>query len=1052
MKKQIINLKTNKFNHNKKEIESFITKEKEKKLFKTNKNDIELIFRKNLEKSNKFKSKIKNNFNFPPIFKANLSLLIIFMILFLPFSFSEYYSNFNQITLIVKGKNFHKIMSPSVTKPYSITINNNRQKISDDMNYYFNDEINTVVLKWNSFLTSCKDMFKDINCLISIDLSYFNTKMVTDMFRMFYNCSNLQSINFKNIDTSNVQNMGYIFFNIPLKSLDLSNFNTSKVVKMPYMFYDCSNLETLDLSKFITNFVDDMDNMFNGASSLISLDLSNFNTSLVKKMNHMFYRTKSLMYINLISFEEREGVELVNIFSSNIDKLVYCINKEKAPQINEMLKYQNLENDCEIFKKLNTSKVKFSHKIEKSEYIENMVNTERNENDENIYKSQLIEEKEYFPTNKINNNFDKTQYIENAETTEIIYKFSLENLFNKSNEINIENVKIKDEIIKKIKNEIINGSLDSLINITKENEDLLYKTSDTLYQITTSQNQKNNSYKNISTLNLRDCEDRLKGIYNIDKSLPLIIFKVDYYKKNSLIPVISYEIYHPVNKSQLDLNYCKDILISLDIPVSIDEDKYFKYDPNSEYYTDECYTYTTENGTDIILNDRQNEYDENNFSICENNCTLIGYDKITKKASCECESKSKISLISDIIEDKNILSNYFNDEANYASSIVTMKCVYTLFSKEGLLTNIGNYILLISIIIFGISSILYYKCGYHIIETEIKEIIELKKKGNNTNEKFNLMEVKQRKKKFIKKKKKSKNISSINNPIKKINLTKNSKKDKENNTTIYSKSEIKNINAVMSSNKKIINSSNINIYKEQKQQERNENLKYKNHVLNAFNYKEALKYDKRSFAQYYFNLLKIKNLILFSFYPIEDYNIKIIKICLFFLFFDIYLAINTLFFNESTIHQIYKDNGAYNIGYLLPQIIFSFFISYFISNVIKFFTLSERNLHNLINTKNNCDLNDKASEERRCIIIKNILFFIISFIFLFLFWYYLASFCAVYKNSQIYLFNNAFISFILALLIPFIFNLFLSFMRIYSLQHKGNESLFKISKIIEIFL
>ena len=388
MKKQIINLKTNKFNHNKKEIESFITKEKEKKLFKTNKNDIELIFRKNLEKSNKFKSKIKNNFNFPPIFKANLSLLLIFMILFLPFSFSEYYSNFNQITLIVKGKNFHKIMSPSVTKPYSITINNNRQKISDDMNYYFNDEINTVVLKWNSFLTSCKDMFKDINCLISIDLSYFNTKMVTDMFRMFYNCSNLQSINFKNIDTSNVQNMGYIFFNIPLKSLDLSNFNTSKVVKMPYMFYDCSNLETLDLSKFITNFVDDMDNMFNGASSLISLDLSNFNTSLVKKMNHMFYRTKSLMYINLISFEEREGVELVNIFSSNIDKLVYCINKEKAPQINEMLKYQNLENDCEIFKKLNTSEVKFSHKIEKSEYIENMVNTERNENDENIYKSQ----------------------------------------------------------------------------------------------------------------------------------------------------------------------------------------------------------------------------------------------------------------------------------------------------------------------------------------------------------------------------------------------------------------------------------------------------------------------------------------------------------------------------------------------------------------------------------------------------------------------------------------------------------------------------------------
>ena len=56
-----------------------------------------------------------------------------------------------------------------------------------------------------------------------------------------------------------------------------------------------------------------------------------------------------------------------------------------------------------------------------------------------------------------------------------------------------------------------------------------------------------------------------------------------------------------MNKSKLDLTYCKDELIKLNIPVSIDEKNLFKYDPNSGYYTDNCFSYTSENGTDILL-------------------------------------------------------------------------------------------------------------------------------------------------------------------------------------------------------------------------------------------------------------------------------------------------------------------------------------------------------------------------------------------------------------------------------------------------------------------
>ena len=64
---------------------------------------------------------------------------------------------------------------------------------------------------------------------------------------------------------------------------------------------------------------------------------------------------------------------------------------------------------------------------------------------------------------------------------------------------------------------------------------------------------------------------KIKDTYKIDQSLPLIIFKIDYFSPDTLIPIIGYEIYHPLNKSKLDLTYCKEILIKLNIQVSIDK-------------------------------------------------------------------------------------------------------------------------------------------------------------------------------------------------------------------------------------------------------------------------------------------------------------------------------------------------------------------------------------------------------------------------------------------------------------------------------------------------
>ena len=95
---------------------------------------------------------------------------------------------------------------------------------------------------------------------------------------------------------------------------------------------------------------------------------------------------------------------------------------------------------------------------------------------------------------------------------------------------------------------------------------------------------------------------------------------------------------------------------------------------------------------------------------------------------------------------------------------------------------------------------------------------------------------------------------------------------------------------------------------------------------------------------------------------------------------------------------------------------------------------------------------EKKPKIINCLKIKFILFYIIVFIFLLLFWYYLSCFCAVYKNTQIYLIKDSLISFLLSLLYPFGLCLLPRLFRIPSLksQSQNKELLYKISKIVQL--
>jgi hypothetical protein len=212
--------------------------------------------------------------------------------------------------------------------------------------------------------------------------------------------------------------------------------------------------------------------------------------------------------------------------------------------------------------------------------------------------------------------------------------------FNKSCKININELYEKSEIIKEIRDQLMYSTIDSpfytlLFNtINEEKQDLIIEEDSMVYQITSSYNQKNNEYYNYSVILLGDCENKLRQYYNINDNRTLIVFKLEYFEEGSLIPIVEYEIYYPYKNEKLDLSICENIPIDIVIPVKINENEIYKYNLSSDYYNDVCFPYTTENGTDIILNDRKNEYYKKNLALCEDNCIFVNYNITTKTAIC----------------------------------------------------------------------------------------------------------------------------------------------------------------------------------------------------------------------------------------------------------------------------------------------------------------------------------------------------------------------------------------------------------------------------------
>ena len=984
-----------------------------------------------------------------------------------------------------------------------------------DMKYMFANCTSLTSLDVSNFQTSkvenMEAMFYACYSLKSLDISKLNTQSSINFNFLFKDCYNLKFLNLNGINTQSSSAFIRMFDNCySLKSLDLSNIRISSyanALSLRYMFYNCSSLTSLDISNFQLNtqllFIDFM---FAECKNLGYLNIQNLNEQNIKDESYYLYdnildNTPNNM---VACFTPSKASNFSAIFSTKSCGVIDCSTnwKQKQNKINgETLEcigscsgtylYDYLNrcykqypegttetgtNSCEEIiieekENLNISKCislypekekekellsEEKEEENKKEEKDKEIEKEHEETDEkekikysdyenkNDYDYHEIIEEEIYKDSYVNYETEKnTEIIDIKISSLIIIDTSRNSISNNIfNIINISNINSlshekKDEFVADIIKKIQDGTLDALLStVINGGENFIIKNEEETYSISTTESQSFNETR--SLIDLGDCEKELKKVYNLSEEEKIIMFKIERFNPDYIIPIVAYELFSQKGNINFDMDYCNNIKINTYIAAVLDEKDLNKYNPEDKYYNDRCQSHTSENGTDITIYDRKKEYNENNMSLCEANCEYEGYDINNKVIECECSIKS----LKNFFGNKKQLLNEFKN-VKKIMNLDLIKCYKSLLSIKGLKNNIGSYIILSFIIISIFCSLLFCLKGYNSLINLINPFTKKNKKGKLKTGNFEKNKKDNNNNKITHRQLinhiQEENIINQNN-ILTLNNTNNT-----NNKNKHKFNSNKNKNNNDKKNKKIRNQN-----KKKKKKKFKKKMKLNDNEMNSLSYGEALEYDKRNFFEYYISLIKTKQIIIFYFFIKSDYNSSIIKIIVFFLSLAFFYFINALFFTDSTMHQIYVDHGVYNFLYQLPQIIYSTIISTIIETIISYLSLTEDTIIELKRKK----LKEKIDESKKlikCIFNKFIIFFILNYLFLGFIWYYLSSFCSVYKNTQVFLLKDTLISFAVSLVYPFFYNFIPTIFRISALKAKNRNFLYKLSRLLEKF-
>ena len=929
-----------------------------------------------------------------------------------------------------------------------------------------------------SQVTDMRYMFQGCSLLTSLNLSNFNTLKLERISNMFSDCENLEYINMKNFDESQLDNdekyYEEIFTNVPENVVICIKESKTRLKIYPQItskncyVIDCTD----DWKSNQKKIVIDSDNICYKNCADLPVYKYEYNGKCLKDC------TKGLLFDNNNNQINKCKCELdecllcpkvalkkklctkcnTNYYSkdndfSNFGEYIKCYEKEDVIEDNL---YEQCYYTC---KTCNISGNNISHNC--IECNDNYPNKIKNKNYLNCYENCIYY---YYFDDKNNYYCTKSSscpigYLKSNDYTKKCIKYDIKSnieefVLNERNKSEIMSKEEEIEYYNNIINIIEKGFTENYDTSELDNgKDAYFITEKMIWILSTLQNQKGNMNNNMTTIDLGECETLLRKEYNITNNETLYIKIINVHQDEMETSKVEYDVYCKLfgtNLIKLNLTVCLNSKILIYIPFNMTE-KEEKYNSNSGYYNDICYTTTSEDGTDITLKDRQNDYIYKNRIVCQEDCIFSKYDYNTFKAICSCDVKESPSSIVDMmnIDKMKIALKNFKNIKNYAN-INFLVCYKKLLNKNGLINNIGSYLLLAIILFHIITVIIFFENQFSSIKMKIKKIIFEKNKSKLINKD------KYRKKKKLNSRIKKHSISTEKSVIKKlirvkkISKKKLNKKNKLHNYK-YSKNNyqinIQNNNIIKKINSnKILNRQNTN--KNKKAENR---MKYTDQEINELPYNLAIQYDKRTFCNYYISLLKTKHNLIFTFFN-NDYNSTIIKIDLFFIGFTIDYIVNALFYDDNTMHNIYENKGQFKLETQIPIIAYSALISMVLNTLLGLLALSNDEIIKFkqSNLKNN--LMKREENLKFKLTIKFILYFIISFLLLIFFWYYISIFCVIYKNTQVHLLKDTLMSFVLLLFTPFVIYLFPGFFRIPALSDNNKRKyLYNFSKFLQIF-
>jgi hypothetical protein len=350
--------------------------------------------------------------------------------------------------------------------------------------------------------------------------------------------------------------------------------------------------------------------------------------------------------------------------------------------------------------------------------------------------------------------------------------------------------------------DILDGKIDNLISNPNENLDSIlpiYNNIIHTYNVINEEKAINSSLENnISYVLLGECGEYIKNTYG------------DYYILNIFnteTNKTTFKLYFN-NNSEIDVEKIyKDYYINVHSKILISNESKFIYDKgydvyniNSEFFNDICTIFSDENGKDVYLEDRFNDFFVDGNEICGDNCSYSGMDVKNSYINCYCKGNNK-----------NNVENEKNKIRVKSDKIINVfKCYKQVFNKNikynyafwiYFLLFLIMILLLILFIIFGLKGIFFYLQlnNNKIQHVQKRTIFERKKsyiqRNNKNNNKYNIFTKAQE---IINDKNgnfSENNFSLKNNPP---------KKKTNNNNFIFNSPDKNNIIHIQTSNKKFL--------------------------------------------------------------------------------------------------------------------------------------------------------------------------------------------------------------------------------------------------------